>query len=92
MLNQKVLEKSDGILLLSPDSDILFCLVRAMDPIFSLATPLQPEEEDSSTREDIAPPHQPENCSSVSGQQTAVVQGGWFGRGYGKGKRKKKAS
>ncbi|CAG06028.1 unnamed protein product, partial [Tetraodon nigroviridis] len=65
---------------------------RATDPIFSLATPLQPEEEDSSSREVIAPPHQPEDRSSVSGQQTAAVQGGWFGRGYGKGRKKKKAS
>uniref|UniRef100_H2U006 Regulatory protein SIR2 homolog 7 n=1 Tax=Takifugu rubripes TaxID=31033 RepID=H2U006_TAKRU len=64
---------------------------RAKDPIFSLATPLQPEEEDSSTREVIAPLHQ-QDCSSVSGQQSPIVHGGWFGRGYGKGRKKKKAS
>ena len=65
-----------------------------MDPIFSLATPLRPEEEYSSTRQLIAPPQHPADYSvcTVSGQQTAVVQGGWFGRGYGKGRRKKKAS
>lgn len=73
-------------------SDLFFCLARATDPIFSLATPLQPEEEDSSSREVIAPPHQLEDRSSVSGQQTAAVQGGWFGRGYGKGRKKKKAA
>lgn len=73
-------------------SGLLFCLLRATDPIFGLATPLQPEEEDSSSREAIAPPHQPENGSSVSGRQRAAVQGGWFGRGYGKGRKKKKAS
>lgn len=71
----------------------LLCLIREKDPIFRLATPLQPEEEDSSTREVIAPPnHQREDSSSVSGQQVAAVQGGWFGRGYGKGRKKKKAS
>uniref|UniRef100_A0A3Q3W749 Regulatory protein SIR2 homolog 7 n=1 Tax=Mola mola TaxID=94237 RepID=A0A3Q3W749_MOLML len=67
---------------------------RAKDPIFSLATPLQPDEVDSSTRELIAPPHEQEDSSTGPGepsQETTAVQGGWFGRGYGKGRKKKKA-
>uniref|UniRef100_A0A3Q3WMM2 protein acetyllysine N-acetyltransferase n=1 Tax=Mola mola TaxID=94237 RepID=A0A3Q3WMM2_MOLML len=61
------------------------------DPIFSLATPLQPDEVDSSTRELIAPPHEQEDSSTGPGepsQETTAVQGGWFGRGYGKGRKK----
>lgn len=70
------------------------CLIRVKDPIFGLATPLQPGEMDSSTREVIAAPCGQED--SLSGprqeaEETAAVQGGWFGRGYGKGRKKKKA-
>ncbi|KAM8772679.1 NAD-dependent protein deacetylase sirtuin-7 [Acanthopagrus schlegelii] len=68
---------------------------RAKDPIFSLATPLQPEEVNSCTREVIAPPNGQEDCSPEPGEQTeeaTAVQGGWFGRGYGKGRKKKKAA
>lgn len=72
-----------------------FCLNRAKDPIFSLATPLQPEEIDSCTREVIAPPNGQDDCLTEPGEQTegaTAVQGGWFGRGYGKGRKKKKAA
>ncbi|KAM9856941.1 NAD-dependent protein deacetylase sirtuin-7 [Aulostomus maculatus] len=64
---------------------------RSEDPIFSLATPLQPEDEDSHSREVIAP------CADQDGhsgdqEEATVVQGGWFGRGYGKGRKKKKVA
>uniref|UniRef100_UPI0037E87CEC NAD-dependent protein deacetylase sirtuin-7 n=1 Tax=Semicossyphus pulcher TaxID=241346 RepID=UPI0037E87CEC len=67
---------------------------RVEDPIFSLATPLQPQEVDSRTREVIAPPHEQEDVLPDHMEQTEearAVQGGWFGRGYGKGRKKKKA-
>ncbi|XP_040001126.1 NAD-dependent protein deacetylase sirtuin-7 [Xiphias gladius] len=66
---------------------------RAEDPIFSLAKPLQPEEVDSHTREVIAPPDGQQDCSAnARGQveEATAVQGGWFGRGYGKGRKNKK--
>lgn len=67
---------------------------RAEDPIFSLATPLRPEEVDSHTRDVIAPPAGQEDGSSDPRDQAeaTAVQGGWFGRGYGKGRKKKKAA
>nr|XP_046261845.1 NAD-dependent protein deacetylase sirtuin-7 [Scatophagus argus] len=68
---------------------------RAKDPIFSLATPLQPDEMDSRTREVIAPPNGSEDCLPGPGEQaeeSTAVQGGWFGRGYGKGRKKKKVA
>uniref|UniRef100_A0A665UXG5 NAD-dependent protein deacetylase sirtuin-7 n=1 Tax=Echeneis naucrates TaxID=173247 RepID=A0A665UXG5_ECHNA len=67
---------------------------RTEDPIFSLATPLQAEEVNSHSREVIAPPDG-QNCSSNSeGQvkEATAVQGGWFGRGYGKGRKARKKS
>nr|XP_020451984.1 NAD-dependent protein deacetylase sirtuin-7 [Monopterus albus] len=66
---------------------------RAEDPIFSLSTPLRPEEANSHTREVIVPPVGLQDYSADPGVQaeaTSAVQGGWFGRGYGKGRRKKK--
>lgn len=67
---------------------------RAKDPIFSLATPLRLEEVNSHTRDVIAPPAGHEDCSGDTGDQAeaTAVQGGWFGRGYGKGRKKKKAA
>lgn len=68
---------------------------KAEDPIFSVATPLLPEEVQSHSRESISPPGGQEDCSEEAEQQTSEalsVQGGWFGRGYGKGRRKKKKS
>uniref|UniRef100_A0A667Z2U7 NAD-dependent protein deacetylase sirtuin-7 n=1 Tax=Myripristis murdjan TaxID=586833 RepID=A0A667Z2U7_9TELE len=64
---------------------------KAEDPIFSLATPLRPEEESSHTREVIAPPAgQEDHSPDTQGQTEATaVQGGWFGRGYSKGRKKK---
>ncbi|TMS23965.1 NAD-dependent protein deacetylase sirtuin-7 [Larimichthys crocea] len=67
----------------------------AKDPIFSLATPLQPEELDSCTREVIATINGQDDCSPDPGKQAeepTTVQGGWFGRGYGKGRKKKKST
>ncbi|XP_019939225.1 NAD-dependent protein deacetylase sirtuin-7 [Paralichthys olivaceus] len=66
---------------------------RADDPIFTLATPLRPEEVDSHTREVIAPPDGQQEFSADAGGQAeegTAVQGGWFGRGYNKGRKKKK--
>uniref|UniRef100_A0AAQ5ZPV6 Regulatory protein SIR2 homolog 7 n=1 Tax=Amphiprion ocellaris TaxID=80972 RepID=A0AAQ5ZPV6_AMPOC len=65
---------------------------RADDPIFYLASPLGPEEVKSHSREIIAPPTGLEDRSADPEEQTEVtsVQGGWFGRGYGKGMKKKK--
>ena len=68
-------------------------LIRAKDPVFSLAVPLRQEEVDSHTREVIARLDVQEDCVPDSGEQAeeaTAVQGGWFGRGYGKGRRKKK--
>ncbi|XP_064180414.1 NAD-dependent protein deacetylase sirtuin-7 [Anguilla rostrata] len=65
------------------------------DPIFSLAIPLRPDEESSHTRKVLAPPAGQEECVQGSTGQAGgtAVQGGWFGRGYSKGrKRKKQAS
>ncbi|XP_028267124.1 NAD-dependent protein deacetylase sirtuin-7 [Parambassis ranga] len=63
------------------------------DPIFSLATPVRPEEVKSHTREVITPPHELEEVSYAPTEQAdnvTSVQGGWFGRGYSKGRKKKK--
>lgn len=65
------------------------CPIRTEDPIFSLATPLRPEEVNSCTREVIG--H--EDCLPdpvEQAEEATAVQGGWFGRGYGKGRKKKK--
>lgn len=65
---------------------------RSQDPIFSLAKPLVPQEQKSHTRKEIAPPAALEDVSQdaqAQGEGTAV-QGGWFGRGYSKARRKKK--
>ncbi|XP_071771425.1 NAD-dependent protein deacetylase sirtuin-7 [Centroberyx gerrardi] len=64
------------------------------DPIFSTATPLQPEEDDSHTRDVIAPAAGQEDGSPDTQEEAgaAAVQGGWFGRGYSKGRKKKKAA
>ncbi|KAM4584514.1 NAD-dependent protein deacetylase sirtuin-7 [Odontesthes bonariensis] len=66
---------------------------RTEDPIFSLATPLRPEEAKSHTREIMAPPDGPKDRSADSEEQmeeATSVQGGWFGRGYRKGRRSKR--
>ncbi|XP_043079049.1 NAD-dependent protein deacetylase sirtuin-7 isoform X2 [Puntigrus tetrazona] len=65
---------------------------RSQDPIFSLAKPLSPQEQKSHTRMEIAPPAALQDASpdtQAQGEATAV-QGGWFGRGYTKARRKKK--
>ncbi|KAF3687327.1 NAD-dependent protein deacetylase sirtuin-7 [Channa argus] len=66
---------------------------RVEDPIFSLATLLQPEEVDSHTREVIASSDGQQNRSADPGgpaEEATAVQGGWFGRGYSKGRRRRK--
>lgn len=63
------------------------------DPIFGLATPLRPEEVNSHTREVIAVPDGQQGFSVNPGgqaEEATAVQGGWFGRGYGKGRKKTK--
>ncbi|PWA16894.1 hypothetical protein CCH79_00012698 [Gambusia affinis] len=66
---------------------------RAEDPIFKLATPLRPEEVQSHNREVLAAPGGQESpCveNQQPSEETSSLQGGWFGRGYNKGRRKKK--
>ncbi|XP_054461216.1 NAD-dependent protein deacetylase sirtuin-7 [Anoplopoma fimbria] len=66
---------------------------RSEDPIFSLATSLLQDEVNSHTREVIAPFDGQEVClpgSAEQAEESTAVQGGWFGRGYGKGRKKKK--
>lgn len=67
---------------------------RAEDPIFSLTTPLKPDEVNSHSREVIAPSAGLETGSGYTEEQTeaSAVQGGWFGRGYRKGRIKKTKS
>ncbi|XP_056303694.1 NAD-dependent protein deacetylase sirtuin-7 [Danio aesculapii] len=67
---------------------------RLQDPIFSLAKPLSPQEQKSHTRKEIAPSSALEDVSQSAPPQgdSPAVQGGWFGRGYSKGRRKKKSS
>ncbi|KAK0152928.1 NAD-dependent protein deacetylase sirtuin-7 [Merluccius polli] len=91
----KINGKCDDVMnLLMEDLDIQVPLYnKAEDPIFSLATPLRLEEEHSHSRSLIAPPAGQEDCSpDTQGLATdEPVQGGWFGRGYSKGRKKKKA-
>nr|XP_015211379.1 PREDICTED: NAD-dependent protein deacetylase sirtuin-7 isoform X1 [Lepisosteus oculatus]XP_015211381.1 PREDICTED: NAD-dependent protein deacetylase sirtuin-7 isoform X1 [Lepisosteus oculatus] len=65
---------------------------KSKDPIFSLATPLRPEEADSHHRKLIAPPSGRPAIFQGSAEECgrAPVQGGWFGRGCSKGRKKKK--
>nr|XP_001336438.3 NAD-dependent protein deacetylase sirtuin-7 [Danio rerio] len=67
---------------------------RLQDPIFSMAKPLSPQEQKSHSRKEIAPPSALEEVSQSAPPQGEgpAVQGGWFGRGYSKGRRKKKSS
>lgn len=81
--------KQLSVLLMLPG---IFMNNRSQDPIFSLAKPLSAQEQKSHTREEIAPPSALEDTSQdtqAQGEATAV-QGGWFGRGYTKARRKKK--
>ncbi|XP_059202790.1 NAD-dependent protein deacetylase sirtuin-7 [Centropristis striata] len=66
---------------------------RAEDPVFDLATPLQQEEFESHSREIIAPLDGQEDFLPDAAEQpeeASAVQGGWFGRGYRKGRKKTK--
>ncbi|MGH0136475.1 UNVERIFIED_CONTAM: hypothetical protein FKN15_010110 [Acipenser sinensis] len=65
---------------------------KSKDPIFSLSTPLRPDEENSHSRKLIMPPEGLEVCSQEVAHESegASVSGGWFGRGYSKGRKKKR--
>ncbi|XP_056095973.1 NAD-dependent protein deacetylase sirtuin-7 [Rhinichthys klamathensis goyatoka] len=65
---------------------------RSQDPIFSLAKALGPQEQESHSREEIAPPGALEEdpCDAQAQGQGPALQGGWFGRGYSKARRKRK--
>ncbi|XP_037546154.1 NAD-dependent protein deacetylase sirtuin-7 [Nematolebias whitei] len=64
---------------------------RAQDPIFSLETPLRPEEVKSHSREVLASPEGQDDVEAAEQLEEAPsVQGGWFGRGYSKGRGKKR--
>ncbi|CAL1601901.1 unnamed protein product [Knipowitschia caucasica] len=64
---------------------------RTEDPIFSLATPLNPEEAKSHSREVITPSvGEIVSANTEDAIETSSVQGGWFGRGYRKGRTGKK--
>ncbi|KAI5608539.1 NAD-dependent protein deacetylase sirtuin-7 [Silurus asotus] len=67
---------------------------RFEDPIFSSATSLRPDEEDSHSRKTLVPPAAMEVSNSDSTVQAdeAGVQGGWFGRGYSKARKKRKTT
>ncbi|KAM3844594.1 NAD-dependent protein deacetylase sirtuin-7 [Vipera latastei] len=67
---------------------------RIKDPIFSLAVPLQPEEESSHSRKPVAPPASLHEVQLGEEQQMHPdpPSGGWFGRGCAKGTKRKKNS
>ncbi|XP_051939306.1 NAD-dependent protein deacetylase sirtuin-7 [Hippocampus zosterae] len=69
---------------------------REEDPIFNLAAPLRPDDEDSHTRAVIArhagSPKESSFGEPGGAAEATAVQGGWFGRGYGKGRKKKKTA
>ncbi|XP_061471911.1 NAD-dependent protein deacetylase sirtuin-7 isoform X1 [Rhineura floridana] len=70
------------------------CYDRTKDPIFSLATPLRPEEEGSHSRKAVAPPASLHEVQLGEQQQMPAgpLSGGWFGRGCAKGTKRKKPS
>ncbi|KAM9461038.1 NAD-dependent protein deacetylase sirtuin-7 [Clarias gariepinus] len=66
---------------------------RSDDPIFSLAIPLRQDEEDGHSRRTLTPLadlEHPETDSANQDEETEV-QGGWFGRGYSKARKKRKS-
>ncbi|XP_072516181.1 NAD-dependent protein deacetylase sirtuin-7 isoform X1 [Salminus brasiliensis] len=67
---------------------------RSEDPIFSLATPLRPQEKDSHTRKILAPPSALVDSlpNAKSEAEENGIKGGWFGRGYTKSRKKSKAT
>ncbi|XP_023672690.1 NAD-dependent protein deacetylase sirtuin-7 [Paramormyrops kingsleyae] len=92
----KIHGKCDDVMrLLMEELDIQVpSYVKAEDPIFSLATPLRPGEENSHTRKVISPSTGlEERMTGTEGPcPEAPIQGGWFGRGYSKGRKKKKTT
>lgn len=70
---------------------------RLKDPIFSLAVPLRPDEETTRSRKLLVSPLRqeesqqgPEGTLKSSTPEPTVLSGGWFGRGYAKGTKRKK--
>ncbi|XP_062312077.1 NAD-dependent protein deacetylase sirtuin-7 [Osmerus eperlanus] len=90
----KIHGKCDDVMrLLMEDLDIQIpSYDKSEDPILSLATSLTTEEENSHGRKVIAPPAGQDVLSPGPQGQAggSAVQGGWFGRGYAKGRKKKR--
>uniref|UniRef100_A0AAY3ZVY7 NAD-dependent protein deacetylase sirtuin-7 n=1 Tax=Denticeps clupeoides TaxID=299321 RepID=A0AAY3ZVY7_9TELE len=87
----KVHGKCDDVMhLLMKELDIPIPVYhRAEDPIFTLATPLKPDEEASHTRKQLLPAALVDSLQHLEPSPLgAGVQGGWFGKGYNKGKKK----
>lgn len=69
---------------------------RARDPIFALAEPLRPGEEDTHSRKPVAPPREREEPREQEqprerAEAAGGLPGGWLGRGCAKGGRRRKS-
>uniref|UniRef100_A0A3B4AUF3 NAD-dependent protein deacetylase sirtuin-7 n=1 Tax=Periophthalmus magnuspinnatus TaxID=409849 RepID=A0A3B4AUF3_9GOBI len=88
----KIHAKCDDVMkLLMEELNIHVPPYNTEDPIFTLATLLQPEEANTHSREVITPSAEQEHQEHLSAHsevstETPAVQGGWFGRGYRKGR------
>ncbi|XP_053309933.1 NAD-dependent protein deacetylase sirtuin-7 [Spea bombifrons] len=64
---------------------------RSLDPIFSTAVPLRPGEEGSHSRRPIMPVlHEKDPLLQTSTPSKEPLNGGWFGKGCTKGRKKKR--